>query len=422
LADEKKAGGMKDIKDLKARLGLAKGGAASAPASAPTAGSGSGQTPAYQPGGVPPPMGGRGVVPPPLGRGALPAPPGFPQPEAEPAAPPIDARHDPFGAMAQQARAQATATPQVIVPGFDDGRPIERVQKTSTGKIVILALISVIPLVIGYFVGGVVHKNKEWNRTVADGKVLYQNFKKFDAEVAKVGAVIDAKRGGDGRLVVQPDDEAFNNELDRFHIDDKDMQGLKKIMLNSNYRNMEQPTVDSIMSYYLALNQLYVMVQDHVKATKNDLKFLQKRTEKLKDRPKYAAFFRKQAEGQAGPPFLEIVQLADPICTDEEMQKAKCLTKAGLSWNYRMDAGQPLVKLPFANLPDVIAPEVLIPVSDNRLFVQLGIGAEPHLAAEQFVRRLQKIDAQYQALKELRKRIDDVFQKVELVKKKRFSF
>jgi len=87
-----------------------------------------------------------------------------------------------------------------------------------------------------------------------------------------------------------------------------------------------------------------------------------------------------------------------------------------------MDAGQPLVKLPFANLPDVIAPEVLIPVSDNRLFVQLGIGAEPHLAAEQFVRRLHKIDAQYQALKELRKRIDDVFQKVELAKKKRFSF
>ncbi len=419
MADEKKAGGMKDIKDLKARLGLAKGGGAAAPAPAP--GAGSGPAPV-----LPAPQGARPVLPPPMGGrgGAVPPPPGFApaQPEPEPEPPPIDARHDPFGAMAQQARAQAVAQPQIIVPGFDDGKPIEKVQKTSTGKILLLVGISIVPLVIGLMVGQVVQKNKEWNQTVSDGKKIFETLAKFDVKINQLGEVLKAKRGGDGRMAVQPDDEAFNNQLDNFKIDDKDLADLKKIIINSNYRNMEQPTVDAIMSYYLALNQVLVNVQDHVKATKNDLKFLQKRTEKLKDQTKFAAFFRKQPEGQAGPPFLEIVQLADPVCTPEEFEKDKCFTKPGLSWNYRMDAGLPTSKLPFANTMDAVGPEVLMGVSDSRLFSQLKIGTEPQIAAEQFVRRLNKIDQQYQALAELQERIKNVYNKVEKPKKKRFAF
>jgi hypothetical protein len=184
---------------------------------------------------------------------------------------------------------------------------------------------------------------------------------------------------------------------------------------------MDKATVDALMQYYLTLTQLAGLVDFHVKATAADEKFLKDHNDKAPG--KFAAFFRKPAAG--GPPFplLEVVELGKPDCTDAEMQGGTCLTKDGLEWEYRFDAGKTTGKMKFLNKQGDSAPaEVLLAVSDNRLFSELKVGTVPQIASEQFQRRIHDIDGLYGALKTVRDRIDEVFHKVELQKKTRFAF
>src|SRR5687768_1014529 len=101
--DPKRPGGSRDISELKARLGLKKGGAAPGPAGAK--------------------QNGAGVVPPPGLN--LPPPPGARAPG--PVIP--SAADDPFGAMnAMAAHGAAQRAPEIVI--VNDGKPVESV---STG-------------------------------------------------------------------------------------------------------------------------------------------------------------------------------------------------------------------------------------------------------------------------------------------------
>ena len=167
--DPKRPGGSRDISELKARLGLKKGGAAAAgPAS------------------VGAKQNGASVVPPPGLN--LPPPPGARAPG--PVIP--SAADDPFGAMnAMAAHGAAQRAPEIVI--VNDGKPVESVatgdKAARWGK---LAAIAVAPLILGVVIGQIAKEGNLANASIDTASALGGKGKEVDRVRRLLGEIKSA--------------------------------------------------------------------------------------------------------------------------------------------------------------------------------------------------------------------------------------
>jgi hypothetical protein len=249
--EEKNKPGAKprDISDLKARLGLAKPGAA------PAKESGAPGTPH---------AGGSSSLPAPFGApaGRVPAPPG-----AQVSYAPPDARKDPFGAMSAAVATAAAAPRAAPIPFVDDGKPVESVQARSAHRAARLTLVGVLIAgwIIGYWWGAVVVDRKSYNRMIDDAGTI----KVKVTEMAKtLSTIVDA---------LNRDGQKFPTGLPDAELTAK-LKGMsaelaapdQERLFHTNYARFENIVIDELFNYYNDTIALYEQIRRHVTASERD--------------------------------------------------------------------------------------------------------------------------------------------------------
>jgi hypothetical protein len=317
-----KDGKKRDISDLKARLGLKKGGGSAASAkgteSVPT-----GAPARARAGYVPPPP---GVAP--------------PQP-AQPVVP--DARTDPFGAMnAMAAHGAQARAPEIIVV---DKQHVEQVAPQSNvaryGKI---AGIILAPLIVGFILGGINHARSQYNATLRDAKDLYAEFQQIGKTLEGLNNVLltAKERGGDGKAYALADKQLVADlEALNFTIPDSD----QLILYHANLYQLDPKLVQDILLFYSRAKTLATKVKEHARLSKDlDTKLPPEARAKLGADTSFAAVLKMPTadEAQKGArPSAELVQIGSPVCADGRPSPGGCPEGALQGFQVRGDTAAP---------------------------------------------------------------------------------
>jgi hypothetical protein len=251
LEDKNKPGKPRDISDLKARLGLAKPGAA------PKADGNAGAAPHSS--GTP--FGGSPAV-----GGARP----LPAPFQQPAAAPPDARKDPFAAMSSSVAAGAAAAAPAYRPYVDDGKPVENVmaKRAHRASRITIAVFSLLALIVGYWWGGIVFDRKMHNRTVDDASQIkeeVEGMKKIRVQIQDL---------------LMKNQQGFPTGAPDFGL----IEGLDKMgelkppnqqkLFQTNYMRFENIAIDELFNYYNDTISMYEQIRRHVAMSNRDKELL----------------------------------------------------------------------------------------------------------------------------------------------------
>ena len=393
--------GVRDISELKARLGLKKGGPASK----------------------------RGVPAP----GGIVAPPGAPAPNAVPAPPGAEpprpaASQDPFGAMnamaAQQAAHRAAAGPEIVV--VNDGKPVEQVSGQQRAiRIAKIGALILTPLIVGVWVGQIASAASRHNAALGDVAELAKDVKQIRVNLTNLSSALT-----ETKITAKTDNAA-----------------LKKLTLEppniilayqSNIFGLNRDLVQSVLSFYNRSTQLAKDLELHRKATKKDRAALvsakakhEKATTVDEDTGqrsyRYGVFIQIPGENDdpAKKPYgAKLVQLSKPICTDDKpAESGYCpqgikgyLSRSSPEFSYkRRDMAVPNVKNTTVGASKLI---LFQPTSALNVLVK---GSGESLAEMAYQQRLAAIA---KALDELRKDSDNIEAALQSKAResKRFSF
>ena len=363
----------KDISDLKARLGLKKGGAPAA---------GRPETSASNPGMAPPPRGRANYVPPPPGV----APP---QPE-KPAVP--DARNDPFGAMnAMAAQGAATRAPEIIVV---DKTHVEQVAPASNaakwGKI---AAIILAPLVLGFILGGINNARSRYNATMRDAKDLQAEFQQLGKSLEGLNNVllVAKERGGGGNSYAFADTQLVTDlESLNFTVPDAD----QLVLYHANLYNLEPKLVQDLLLFYSRVKTLSTKVKEHVRLSK-DLasKLPPEARAKIGADSAFAAVVKAPSAADAAKgarPTAELVQIGSPVCADGKPAQA-CPEGQLSGFQVRADTTAPWMTRPLAAGSD--ASDKVVFLRNGGVLKGLLEGSPRFLDELQYYQRISEIDA-----------------------------
>ena len=250
MEDKNKPGKPRDISDLKARLGLAKPGAA------PKADGNAGAAPHS-------PSGSGGF---PAANRPLPAPFAGAAPAAQPAAPP-DARKDPFGAMS--ASVQPVAAP-AYHPYVDDGKPIENVmaRRAHRASRITIAAVALLALIVGYWWGGIIFDRKMHNHTIDDAAQIKEEIEGMKKVRQQIASALEKNLAA--APTGAPD---FNLVADLQKLGDLKPPNQDKLF-RTNYMRFENIAIDELMNYYNDTLVLYEAIRRHIAATERDKELL----------------------------------------------------------------------------------------------------------------------------------------------------
>jgi hypothetical protein len=380
--DAKKPG-TRDISDLKARLGLKK------------------QAPRAASQGIVPPAGGKaGYIPPPPGAAAPPPP--------EPVIP--DAKVDPFGAMNAIASQGAQARgPEIIV--VNDGKPVEQVEGQAHGtmRAVKIGALIVVPLVLGFVLGGINYDRKRFNNTLEDAKALTEEFTQIGKSLEALNiAILNAKDRGKGGFALF--DKDFVAEVDALNF--TIVEDEKLIVYQANLYSLDRKLVSDILIFYGRIKQLAQKMKDHQQATKRSLATTTPTVgEKVPGGGTFAVLVKAPTaeEAQKGAlPTAELVQVGKPMCPDgKEMDpKAGCPQGPMAGIQFRGDTSAPWnVKGLPTGATDVT--DKLLDLRPNVVWSALYKGSAKFLDEAQYYQRLTEIEALTTDLVKDRKDIED---------------
>jgi hypothetical protein len=365
-----KDGKKRDISDLKARLGLKKGGGA--PAAKPQEGPPQGAPARARAGYVPPPP---GVAP--------------PQP-AQPVVP--DARTDPFGAMnAIAAQGAQSRAPEIIVV---DKQHVEQVAPQSNaaryGKI---AGIILAPMIFGFILGGINNARSRYNATLRDAKDLYGEFQQLGKSLEGLNNVLltAKERGGDGKVYALADKQLVA-DLDALNFTVPDADQL--ILYHANLYQLEPKLVQDLLSFYSRMKTLATKVKEHARLSKDLLTKLPPEAQALFGADtNFAALVKMPTADEAAKgarPSAELVQIGSPICTDGRPAQA-CPEGALQGFQVRADTTAPWMNKNLASGTETADKVVFL----RRSGVLSGLlkGSQRFLDELQYYQRLSEIDA-----------------------------
>lgn len=374
---EAKRPGVRDISDLKARLGLKKGPA--------------------KKGGVVPPPGVRGA--------AVPAPPGAEPPRTGP-----KVSDDPFGALNAVA-AQAPARPvEQIVVKIEKDEHIESVErKAAWVRVAKYAGLMLAPLIVGVAVGQIGTKAKQFNRTIADAGKISDEIKEVRKSMRDYqNAFAKGKKNGFTSY-----DPALTEELGKVKFHSPDQEKIYKSWLYE----LSPSLVADTLYFASEAEELAKEIKAHVSLTKRDLKNLQAAIDnKKKATPpttesgnvtgKYRyAFFAQvptQEEAQQGKKQYGgmLVELGLPLSGANVCETGECEGPIS-GFRYRTGADEPW-KTMDVNMPafgsGTIAADKLVPILENPTTEAIMRGSEPSLAEVTYMERVTRLAAKVEEL------------------------
>lgn len=361
-----KDGKKRDISDLKARLGLKKGSAATAKSPEP-------QGPARARGGyVPPPP---GVAP--------------PQP-AQPVVP--DARVDPFGAMnAMAAQGASSRAPEIIVV---DKQHVEQVAPTTNFvRYAKIAGIILAPMILGFILGGINNARAQYNRTLRDAQDLFTEFQQVGKKLEGLNNVLltARERGGDGKTYALADKQMVADlEALSFNIPDSD----QLILYHANLYQLDPKLVQDILMFYSRTKTLAAKVKEHTRLSKDlATKLPPEARAKLGADSNFAAVIKMPTADEAGKgarPSAELVQIGSPVCADGKPAQA-CPDGALQGFQVRSETTGPWSSKPLASGSETADKVIFI----RRSGVLSGLleGSPRFLDELEYYQRLSEIDA-----------------------------
>ena len=335
MSDSKRTGS-RDISDLKARLGLKKGGAA------PT----TGQTQRPSNGGV--------VAPPGLN---LPPPPGLEPPK--PAGPVIpNAADDPFGAMnAMAAVGTVQRAPEIVI--VNDGKPVEAIGKKSAfATFASIGLPAIFALIIGILLGKILlakdtaGSNKDEAKELLGDKAKPQSVSGLKQTLSAIDTLLDETKTKNS---FRPD-KKFDNEL-------KALAGkleVKERAVLTRARTFADDLAGHTLQFYAGVAEVKALIDTHIKAATADDNALSKAAQKaadanLKDTEnaplaasgqiRYAVLIQAPTEQDKGVEFgAKIVELGGVYCGNSDKPVAKCPEgEQPSAVAYRAEVGAPIL-------------------------------------------------------------------------------
>lgn len=387
MSDAKKQGGARDISELKARLGLKKGG---------------GETPAP-----------RGAS---VGGGFVPPPPGVQPPQ--PVQPKIpDARLDPFGAMNAMAAHQAVqAQPQIVV--VREGE-VEQVNKGRGATLMKWLAIGAIPLAIGFVIGGISYKNQEYNATISDATGLVEEIRTIGKPLqALTDTLLVAKERGAGRQGFLVGDKQLTADIETLALKPPDATPL----LQSHLYNMDAKLVEDTLLFYSDLRQLYALVETHVKLSKGDEKKVPKGSDVAKAIRQGARFgvIINVPKKEGDIPQAEVVEIGLPVCAGQTTPAPQgCGSADPAGFQYRPD----MTNTAWGSKPwgKTFDPSHVVMFDSSSAVTRAMLqGADSFFDELSYMKRIQDIESQTQALMERRKSIEDRLNR-KATESKRFS-
>lgn len=398
MSETDKRPGVRDISDLKARLGLKKPGAARPQTTA----------------GVPAPA---GVVPPPGlrgGGGVIPAPPGAaPPPGLAGLAPIPDATQDPFGAMnalAAQGARTAVAAPQIVV--VNDGNVENVGKKSATARWGKLAAVALVPLGMGVAIGQISSSAKLYNRTIDDAAAIRTDLTRLGKGLVGLqNVLLTAKeRGGGGEGGgFKLNDKQLLQDLESLEMPAPDIQ----VVFSSMVYELEDSLVQGVLSFYTDLDQLYSDVKAHVARSKADAKTLDQSIEGMKQLTpfRYAAYVDAPAAagGEAAKnslPMAHLVELGAPLCADGKPNPQGC-GGPPKGFLYRPDSTGPWGPKELAQAGGEVAEKKLVLLNTTAVLESFLKGAAGSVAEIDYRKRLRDIDARVEDLVERRKNLEN---------------
>jgi hypothetical protein len=383
LSDSKRTGS-RDISDLKARLGLKKGGAA------PTGQTGSTRST-------------NGVVAPPGLN--LPPPPGM-QP-AQPAGPVIpNAADDPFGAMnAMAAVGQVHRAPEIVI--VNDGKPVENVGQASMGATIAkIAVPALITLIIGVAIGKIGQSASAHNSGIEDAKQLLgdkgasQSIIGLKQTLSAIDTLLDEART---RNQFRPD-KKFDAELKTLAA----KLEVKEKSVLTRARALGDDTAGSVHAFYAAVSEIKTMIDTHIKAASADNNAFTKAKEKmdaatLKDTEnlplqgqlRFAILLQAPTDSAKGDEFgAKVVEIGGVYCGTSDKPVAKCPEgESATAVAYRSEVGAPILTKGDIQTPttDAIPSKKIVQLINGGIRDTLIKGAEGVASEIYYQRRLRTL-------------------------------
>ncbi|HUS31945.1 MAG TPA: hypothetical protein VMZ53_25765 [Kofleriaceae bacterium] len=374
---DKKAGN-RDISDLKARLGLKKGGAA-APAAAPRAnGAPSG-----------------GVLAPP--GMAVPPPPGAVSP-AQPVIP--NAADDPFAAMnAMAAVAQAKPQKEYII--VNDGKPVENVgEKSNAASLLKILVPGLIALVIGVAVGKIGTSASDYNEGLRGAKAILgekttpSTVKSLKSTLNEIDAVLDEAKTKNG---LKP-----NLDLDKRL---KELAAKLEVKLDVVFRAQQVNPVLSgqIMSFYAGVTEVKDMIDIHNKSAAFDDVMLKKGKESadkaasdvqgFEGETKYAVLVSAPTDEDKNAEFgAKVVEIMGVYCGGNNMVSKCGEGEYPNAIGYRTDVGGPVIKGDLAQGgSDNVPTKKVVKILSGTVKDGLIKGGEPAVSEVYYTKRLKAL-------------------------------
>jgi hypothetical protein len=382
LSDPKRTGN-RDISDLKARLGLKKGGAAAG--AGQTAGRGNGAATG-------------GVVPPP--GMSLPPPPGIAP--AQPVIP--NAADDPFGAMnAMAAVGTVQRAPEIVI--VNDGKPVESVHHASLGATIAkVAVPALLMLGIGVGIGRASKAANFYNDGLDDaGEILGAADKPSTVRGAKKTlADLESTLDAMGKTGFKPSETGTKQLAEVM----KKLDAINsKAVFQAKQNALDDALAGEIVAFYAGVAEVKSMLDVHVKAAKADDKALVTAKQKgdaaaVKEEEnaylaqigsvRYGVLITAPTEADKDDFGAKIVELGPVFCGDRASTTGRCDEGGPSGFGYRNDPGGiawtkgDLVTSGEESVPT----KKLIPLLPNGVRDALIRGSEPGASEVYYAKRL----------------------------------
>jgi hypothetical protein len=402
LDQPKKPGPSKDIADLKARLGLAKGPgvAPSRPGVAPS------------PGGIPNPL----APPPPAPLAPAPfAPAPFasapfaPAPFAAqpPAAAPAPAQtakfDDPFAAM------RPPEGKHFDLQSSDDGRPSVSVKRGGglAGRLVLLIFV-LVGGAVGFGFGASAVGRRMFNQANYGAKKVKTELDEMQKTISQIGLAV--AKSQDRMAASKQDAAAFDykliEELEQVPLDPRpDTSRIFKV----NYYLLEDLAIDRLMNYYYDAIILYGEVERHIKRTKADKSVLEafaaKQAAKGGDEPSKQVNYGVVFDSRGKLAIANLVEVGKPVCKGEaencgaaDIEGFKIRSNTGANWSTRKVGPKP-------------EGDKVVPIERTPLFEAVMNGSPDQVRMEQYKQRYNNIRIILQRLASTKKELGDAIDK-----------
>ena len=374
----------RDIADLKARLGLAKGPAVAPPRPGAPLAPGSSAIPNPL---APPP-------PPPMPFAAPPPSLGFPAP-----APRFD---DPFAAM------RPPEGKHFDLQSVDDGRPAVSVrQKGGMAGRVILVIAVIVAGAVGFGFGASAVGRRMFNQANFGAKRVKTELDDMQKTITEITTKVNlsSQRLAANKQEPLAFDYKLIEELERVKLDPRpDTSRIFKV----NYYLLEDLAIDRLMNYYYDTIILFGEVERHIKRTKADKSVLEAfaaKTAKGGEEASKAVNYGVVFDSRGKLAISTLVEVGKPVCKGgaetcgaADIEGFMIRSNTGANWTPRKVGPKP-------------EGDKVVPIERTPLFEAVMSGSPDSVRMEQYKQRYNNIRIVLQRLASTKKELGDAIDK-----------